>query len=104
MDYSVQYFRDALTALVTQPQAPEDPPARRQLRSLGNVIMPANLTRRELQVVEALVDGYRNREIGLTLGITADTVRSHLQNIRGKLGATNRGGIVGHALRVGLVA
>jgi two-component system, NarL family, nitrate/nitrite response regulator NarL len=50
----------------------------------------STLTRRELQVVAAVVDGTNNREIGESLSITEQTVKNHLSNIFDKLGVSNR--------------
>jgi DNA-binding NarL/FixJ family response regulator len=50
----------------------------------------STLTRRELQVVAAVVDGTNNREIGESLGITEQTVKNHLSNVFDKLGVSNR--------------
>jgi two-component system, NarL family, nitrate/nitrite response regulator NarL len=48
------------------------------------------LTRRELQVVRAVVAGDTNREIAGRLDIRQDTVKHHLSNIFDKLGVSNR--------------
>ena len=48
------------------------------------------LTRRELQIVSAVVAGYSNREIAQRLSITQDTTKHHLSNIFDKLGVSNR--------------
>lgn len=51
---------------------------------------PSLLTRRERQVMELVGRGYTNREIADVLGITTQTVKSHLANIRAKLGLSNK--------------
>jgi DNA-binding NarL/FixJ family response regulator len=48
------------------------------------------LTRRELDVLELIVAGQANREIGQQLRITGDTVKHHLTSIFNKTGASNR--------------
>lgn len=48
------------------------------------------LTRRELQVVPLMVQGYSNREIATTLSISIQTVKHHCSNIYDKVGASNR--------------
>jgi NarL family two-component system response regulator LiaR len=48
------------------------------------------LTARELQVLEMLVQGLSNTEIADRLVITVATVKYHISNILKKLGATNR--------------
>ena len=49
-----------------------------------------NLTRRELEVIQALFDDHNVAAIAQTLGISASTVYSHLANIYSKLSVTNR--------------
>jgi DNA-binding NarL/FixJ family response regulator len=50
----------------------------------------AKLTARENQVVNLLVAGKSNREIGLALGIDAGTVKAHMGRIMRKTGVGNR--------------
>ncbi|TDD81401.1 LuxR family transcriptional regulator [Actinomadura darangshiensis] len=49
------------------------------------------LNRRELDVLEQLTLGHRNRQIAQKLGISENTVKFHVANILGKLGVTSRG-------------
>jgi DNA-binding CsgD family transcriptional regulator len=46
---------------------------------------PPSLTRRELEVVEWIAAGKRNREIGEILGCSSRTVQKHVQHILEKL-------------------
>jgi len=48
------------------------------------------LSDREKQVVQLVVQGYHNREIGLELFISEQTVKNHLRNIFDKLGVSDR--------------
>jgi DNA-binding NarL/FixJ family response regulator len=48
------------------------------------------LSNREKQVVQLVVQGYRNREIGQELFISDQTVKNHLRNIFDKLGVSDR--------------
>lgn len=48
------------------------------------------LTRRELEVVDGVCRGLRNRQIAVTLGISEKTVKSHLNSIFGKIGVHSR--------------
>jgi DNA-binding NarL/FixJ family response regulator len=48
------------------------------------------LTRREGQVLDFLIQGLINRDIGLTLGISARTVEVHRTNLMRKLGLNSR--------------
>ena len=48
------------------------------------------LTRRELDIVRAVVNGDTNREIAASLSISQNTVKRHLMHIFNKVGASNR--------------
>lgn len=62
------------------------------------------LTQRELSVLELLAEGLQHEEIGRRLGISAETVRTHLRKACDRLGATTRTQAVATALRLGLIA
>ena len=49
-----------------------------------------NLTKRELEILELLIEGRSNREIAETLFISAHTVKSNLEAIYQKFGIHNR--------------
>lgn len=49
-----------------------------------------NLTRRELQIADKLLDGATVREIAGEIGISVHTAKTHVKNIYGKLGVSNR--------------
>lgn len=61
------------------------------------------LTRREIEVLELLVEGLSNKSIGSLLSISDQTVKFHVAAICGKLGAANRTDAVRRAIRRGLV-
>jgi len=48
------------------------------------------LTARELEVVALITEGYTNKDIASTFGISEETVKRHLTNIFNKLGVGNR--------------
>ena len=50
----------------------------------------AALTVREMQVIRHVAMGLKNREIGLSLGISVETVKEHVQNILRKLQVNDR--------------
>ncbi len=52
------------------------------------------LTRRERAVLELVARGQSNTEIAQGLGIRAKTVRNHVSNIAGKLGAASRAQLI----------
>lgn len=55
-----------------------------------SIINPDGFSQRETDVLLFLCHGYPNSEIAEQLGITENTVKTHLKNIYGKLGVTNR--------------
>jgi DNA-binding CsgD family transcriptional regulator/tetratricopeptide (TPR) repeat protein len=61
------------------------------------------LTDRELEVVRLVATGRTNREIAVTLSISAHTVARHLQNIFVKLSVSSRTAATAYAYRYGLV-
>jgi len=50
----------------------------------------SRLTRRELDIVSAIVEGAANKDIGRQFGLSEQTVKNHLSNIFDKLGVSNR--------------
>jgi DNA-binding NarL/FixJ family response regulator len=63
----------------------------------------AELTGRELEVLQRLANGKAPKEIARDLFISPKTVASHVQHILGKLGAHSRVEAVAIAYREGLV-
>ena len=61
------------------------------------------LTSRELSILSALAQGWENKRIANSLGISAETVKSHVARILEKIGAHNRTEAIHIALRRGLV-
>ena len=61
------------------------------------------LTRRELQVVELIATGMRNKEIAGVLNISEETVQAHVKNILAKLKVPDRTAAVTKALRRGMI-
>jgi putative nucleotidyltransferase with HDIG domain len=62
---------------------------------------PCPLSAREREVLERLSEGKVYKQIGADLGLSPSTVRSHLHNIYGKLGAADRAQAVLIAARRG---
>jgi DNA-binding NarL/FixJ family response regulator len=62
------------------------------------------LTQRELDVLALLAEGLQHEDIGRQLGISAETVRTHLRKACDRLGAATRTEAVATALRRGLIA
>jgi DNA-binding NarL/FixJ family response regulator len=61
------------------------------------------LTPREVQVMELVSEGRRNKEIAVLLGISEETVQVHLKNIFAKLKVGERTAAVNVAIRRGIV-
>jgi DNA-binding CsgD family transcriptional regulator/tetratricopeptide (TPR) repeat protein len=64
---------------------------------------PANLTRRELDVLRLVAEGLRNAEIAERLFLSTKTVDHHVSSILRKLGMRTRGEASAEARRLGLV-
>ncbi|MGH2685142.1 MAG: response regulator [Actinomycetota bacterium] len=62
-----------------------------------------SLTDRELEILQLLAFGYTNRDFGLRLFISPDTVKTHLEQIFQKLGASDRTAAVAEAMRRQLI-
>ena len=61
------------------------------------------LSPRELQVMQMIADGMRNKEIGAALGISEETVHTHLRSIFAKLQVHDRTLALAVAVRRGIV-
>jgi DNA-binding NarL/FixJ family response regulator len=81
------------------------------LRRIPNVVADrlaermtsSDLTSRELEVLEQIVKGKSNKEIGTALRISEATVKSHINNLLAKLGVTDRTQAATTAIHRGLV-
>lgn len=63
----------------------------------------SELTAREMEVLELIVKGQSNKEIGASLKISEATVKSHVNNMLSKLGVSDRTQAATMALQRGLV-
>lgn len=70
---------------------------------LGQHAMLDRLSARELDVLRMLVRGGSNSDIGTALGLSEDTVKSHMKSILAKLQACDRTQAVVIAIRRGIV-
>ena len=61
------------------------------------------LTPREIQVLELIAEGMRNRQIAKALGVTEETVDVHSKNIRVKLNVDDRTAAVRVAIKRGII-
>lgn len=64
----------------------------------GNALSP-----REVEVLGRMAEGDRNRDIGVHLSISEETVKAHIRNIMEKLGAKDRTQAVAIGVRRGII-
>jgi DNA-binding NarL/FixJ family response regulator len=80
--------------------------ARKMINHFHNDIQPSDkpdLSSREKEILSAIAKGLSRNEAAEILGITSNTVASHLKSIYGKLNVSNRAQATLEALRLGLV-
>jgi len=80
--------------------------ARKMINHFHNDIQPSDkpdLSGREKEILSAIAKGLSRNEAAEILGITSNTVASHLKSIYGKLNVSNRAQATLEALRLGLV-
>jgi DNA-binding NarL/FixJ family response regulator len=88
--YRGEYFLlPSITAkVVNELNRIQEPNIKGSLQSHPDLIEP--LSPRELEILGLVAKGLNNREIAGQLVITEGTVKNHLSNILGKLGARDR--------------
>ena len=65
--------------------------------------LPANLTRREAEVLKLVAQGKSNRQIACALGLTEKTVTNHLTHVLHKTNCENRTAATAFAFRHGMI-
>jgi DNA-binding NarL/FixJ family response regulator len=84
--------------------------ARKRERLFGRIAIaefpdtPRSLSERECEVLALIAEGYTSKDIGERLYVAEETVKSHVTNVLGYLGARNRAHAVAIAFRSGLLA
>jgi DNA-binding NarL/FixJ family response regulator len=76
-------------------------PAQQRSRDRASVVEA--LSSREVEILQLIADGYRDREIAESLFLSQHTVANHVRNILGKLGVSTRAAAIGVAFRSGLI-
>lgn len=72
-------------------------------RALAGHAKGSDLTSRELEVLQMMVKGLSNREIGSALGFSENTAKFHVKNILGKLQVSDRTEAATAALQRGII-
>jgi two-component system NarL family response regulator len=96
------FFEELETAIRTVHAGARHIPATIAER-LAERVSGSDLTSREMEVLELIVQGQSNKEIGSSLSISEATVKSHINNILSKLGVSDRTQAATTALQRGLV-
>jgi NarL family two-component system response regulator LiaR len=78
--------------------------AARLMREVSAPENPETLTGRETDVLQAVARGLSNQEIADSLVISEATVKTHINNILGKLNLPSRTRAALYALKIGLVS
>lgn len=95
---------DDVTAAVRQAAAGKSvAPFRGTSRNSPDELAIEQLTDRERVVVQLIATGRGNSAIADSLGISANTVRTHVQNVMAKLGVGSRTAVVAVARRSGVL-
>jgi DNA-binding NarL/FixJ family response regulator len=76
----------------------------RLVREIRSPQSPETLTGRETEVLRLLAEGKANKEIARQLGISEQTVKSHVHSLLAKLGMLSRTQAALYAARIGLVS
>jgi DNA-binding NarL/FixJ family response regulator len=70
---------------------------------LAQYVAEPELTSRELEVLQNVANGNRNRDIGHLMHISEETVKTHIRSIMQKLGALDRTQAITIAARRGIL-
>jgi two-component system NarL family response regulator len=95
---------DDLIRIIRQVYSGEVPPMRSDLKErLEKRGTAPVLTSREIQVLQLVSQGLRNKEIAAVLGISDETARVHVKNVLAKLKVNDRSAAVNVGVRRGII-
>jgi DNA-binding NarL/FixJ family response regulator len=80
-----------------------DTSANTRQRTSGEAAIGTVLSNREREILALLADGLVNKQIAARLGISANTVKTHLELLFDKLGVTTRAEAVATGVKRGLL-
>jgi DNA-binding NarL/FixJ family response regulator len=103
--------KEILSRYVTHTRRFEEVAARRRAGGQAEVIpfqgplreLEQEPTMREIEVLQLISDGLVNREIGVRLFLSEETVKSHVRHLLAKLQARSRAHAVAVGFRRGLI-
>jgi NarL family two-component system response regulator YdfI len=72
--------------------------------SNASPLASTDLTERELEVLHAVAQGERSKEIAVRLGISERTVKAHLASIYNRLGVDSRAAAIAVAAQKGFLS
>ena len=101
--HTILYTGHADREYLTQGRSYVDPVLSAALTTAESVASLSPLTPREREVLACLADGMTNERAGVLLGITAETIQSHVRNAMAKLEADTRTEAVAIALRLSFI-
>jgi len=94
---------DELAATIRSVHAGEARLSSRVAQRLAERQQRADLSQREMDVLQLLIKGRSNKEIGAALFVTEDTVKAHLKTLFSKLNVRDRTEAAISAIRHGIV-
>ena len=94
---------DNLVAVIREVHEGKDPVTRVATQALVRLRNASAVTPREVEVLELVAKGMRNKEIASSLGVTEETIQAHMKSIFSKLDVHDRTAALALALRKGIV-
>lgn len=91
------------TADVVIVAQPSDATAASHQATRGDSVTGPTLTNREREILALLADGLGNKQIAARLGISTNTVKTHLELMFERLGVSSRAEAVAAGVRQGLL-
>lgn len=65
---------------------------------------PMNISKREVDIIKLIAEGYSNKQIGDKLFLSTHTIATHRKNIMAKLGVNNTAGVVVYAIKENIIS